>query len=242
MESIGLLTEVRQYPVKSFQGVSLQQVFIDRYGVYGDRSHAFSDEERAGTFLYGSQVPQAFMEYRAEFISQERPLSGFPAIKITSPAGKTYAWNEPALLEELESLAERRLIPLQYDPHDAQLAVDDEPVHIIASASVKELERQWGKSLNPLRFRHNLMLHLDQSRPFAENMWIGKRIQVGNVLLEVTKKCVRCRMITVDPHDFTVDPSLLKWLGQEHEVCFGVYAKVIQTGEVKLGDEVFLPS
>jgi hypothetical protein len=41
----------------------------------------------------------------------------------------------------------------------------------------------------------------------------------------------------VNPDDGTIDPSLLKTLAKEHQACFGVYARVVKTGTIRIGDK-----
>lgn len=78
-------------------------------------------------------------------------------------------------------------------------------------------------------------------KPFLEEKWFGKRLQIGDrVELEIKRHCERCMIITVDPTDSKRDPSLLKTVVKERKNHFGVYASVIRTGEISLGDQVFL--
>jgi hypothetical protein len=64
---------------------------------------------------------------------------------------------------------------------------------------------------------------------------IGKDVE-----LEIKRHCERCMIITVNPSDSQRDPTLLKTVVKERNNHFGVYASVIRTGEISLGDQVFL--
>lgn len=39
--SLGKISAIHRYPVKSFRGESLQEAAVSRFGLYGDRSRAF---------------------------------------------------------------------------------------------------------------------------------------------------------------------------------------------------------
>lgn len=47
-------------------------------------------------------------------------------------------------------------------------------------------------------------------------------------------------MITMDPDSLQKDPVLLKKLHKEFDLHFGVYASVIKTGQIRIGDKVEL--
>ncbi|MEJ8548827.1 MOSC domain-containing protein [Brevibacillus borstelensis] len=84
--------------------------------------------------------------------------------------------------------------------------------------------------------RPNIVLEQADVVPFAEEDWIGRRIQMGEVVVEVFKKCKRCSMVNIDPENYSVDPSPLKTFAASRQACFGVYASVVETGVVRVGD------
>ncbi len=59
---------------------------------------------------------------------------------------------------------------------------------------------------------------------------IGTKIQIGEVLLEVSQNCTICNHLSV------IDKSLPKLLKNDR----GVFIKVIKAGEIKKGDKVYL--
>ncbi|AMA73366.1 MULTISPECIES: MOSC domain-containing protein [Aneurinibacillus] len=236
---IGEIKEIIRHPVKSFRGESVRKTTIQPYGLYGDRSHAFLDGTRPGQFLTATQLP-AMIGYQAEFIGQES-LEKFPQVKITSPSGKTYFWGDEALTKELEEKSGRSISTIQYSPDHIPLgAIEEENVLLATDASLAKLEELWGDKVDHRRFRPNILIAMYENIPFAEDHWFGKRMMMGEAELEIKRHCERCMMITINPDTCAFDPSLLKTVVRERNNYFGVYASVIKTGEIKVGDKIYL--
>jgi uncharacterized protein YcbX len=113
-------------------------------------------------------------------------------------------------------------------------------VHIVNAATVRELSSAIGVSLNPTRFRPNIVL--DGVPAWSEFDWIGKSIQCGSTTLEVISKTVRCDGISIDPLEYPENvldiPRLLTKNFPEHGPYLGVYAVVEEGGTISLGDDV----
>lgn len=58
--------------------------------------------------------------------------------------------------------------------------------------------------------------------------------------MQVDKYCDRCSMVTLDPDSLARDASLLKKINTEMNLNFGVYASVKKTGDIEVGEKVFL--
>lgn len=112
-------------------------------------------------------------------------------------------------------------------------------VHIVNLASLRELERTVGTTLNPLRFRPNLVI--DGLAPFAALDLVGKTITVGPVELEVIKRTERCAATDVDPatgtRDTAIPAVLMRTWGHSD---FGIYASVTTGGTATVGDAVIV--
>lgn len=110
-------------------------------------------------------------------------------------------------------------------------------LHIVNLASVRALERVAGRTIDPLRFRPNVVI--DSDEPWAEFQWLGKTLKIGGAQLEVTDRTQRCAATNVDPETATRDmaiPAILERT-QGHS-DFGIYARVIAAGEIAVVDEV----
>ncbi|MEC4595060.1 MULTISPECIES: MOSC domain-containing protein [Nitrospirillum] len=115
--------------------------------------------------------------------------------------------------------------------------IEEKAVSLINLASCKDLERVTQTPVDPRRFRGNLLL--SDLAPWAEAQWVGKRLRVGETLLEVFKNIRRCAATEVNPVTGERDMPVLKSLmnGYGHVNC-GVYARVIEGGTVRPGDTV----
>ncbi|MFK9115571.1 MOSC domain-containing protein [Peribacillus frigoritolerans] len=235
---VGHIQEITRHPVKSFTGEQVQKTKVMDYGLYGDRSHAFKGKN--GKFLTITQVPE-MVRYQAAF-SGEEALDQYPEIQVKTPSGNFLTWGEGAFQQEMERLLKQEAEPVVYHPAHIPLgAIEEENILLVSDASIGELTKLWGKELDGRRFRQNLIISLVNKTPFLEEQWFGKRILIGNeVELEIKRHCERCMIITVDPSDSHRDPSLLKTVVKERENHFGVYASVMQIGEIRVGDQVFL--
>jgi uncharacterized protein len=100
----------------------------------------------------------------------------------------------------------------------------------------------------PDRFRPNLLLETDGDG-FLENAWIGRRLALADVVLEVIGPTMRCGMTTLAQRDLPNDREILRTLARHNRVdfknagrfaCLGVYASVVQPGCVAVGDRVQL--
>jgi uncharacterized protein YcbX len=115
-------------------------------------------------------------------------------------------------------------------------AVDDSPVHVLTTASLAWLRRRLpDAAIDERRFRPNIVLDVPGESP-VEQGWIGRVLSIGRAKLRMTRPTERCVMTTLAQGDLPADPRVLRCLGEEADACFGVYAQVVQPGEVRVGD------
>ncbi|MFC0391393.1 MOSC domain-containing protein [Paenibacillus mendelii] len=239
LTSIGHISEINRYPVKSFAGETLQTSLIESYGLYGDRLHAFIDETKEGwSRYYTARQAPSMLSYKTQLIGEDSGERA-PHVRVTSPDGRIFNWDE-ALLREIQAFSKRKLSMLTCKPEASELAaVDTGSILIITDSTLRKLEAMWGKRLDPRRFRANLVVTLDDES-IHEGDWIGKQLSVGSAQLQVDQYCERCMMITIDPDTLEPDKSLLKKVNEELGLNFGVYASVKRTGQIHVWDNVFV--
>jgi uncharacterized protein YcbX len=113
-------------------------------------------------------------------------------------------------------------------------------VSIINLASVAAIETVVGVPVHPLRFRANL--YADGWPAWHEFSLLGQEIAIGGARLKVTKRIVRCAATNVDPEngirDLTIPATLMQTF--DHMDC-GIYARVIDGGDVVVGDAIVIP-
>ncbi len=87
------------------------------------------------------------------------------------------------------------------------------------------------------RFRPNLLLDAGNSDlPFPEADWVGRRIWIGDVELDVVGDCPRCSMVTHGFGELPRDTGIMRSLVEANSGNIGVYAKVVHAGTIAIGD------
>ncbi|HEV2922174.1 MAG TPA: MOSC N-terminal beta barrel domain-containing protein, partial [Actinomycetota bacterium] len=232
----GVLTDLARWPVKSLGGEPLQAARLDWRGVGGDRAYALLDrrEGREGRWLTIRQAPRmlawsaAYPQAPDDRLDPADP----PPPTLRAPDGAAWGWDDPGLDEALAAdlgLAVRRHRDLggQQDLRASVL--------VTTEASRRALAEALGRPVELRRFRTNLHLELD-APAFAEEGWEGGRLQVGEVTLALAHPCARCVIPTRDPDDLSRWPELLRWLHRGRGGLFGVNARVVAAGRVRVGD------
>ena len=109
-------------------------------------------------------------------------------------------------------------------------------VHIVNSESVQALGTMIGAKVDARRFRPNLVV--SGLEPWSELDLVGKKIRVsGGTVLQVFKRTERCAATNVDPETGVRDMKIPSFLSKTLGHCdFGVYARVIDGGNIHLGD------
>ena len=110
-------------------------------------------------------------------------------------------------------------------------------LHIINLASLRELERAAGRSIDPLRFRANVLI--DGLPAWAEFGWLDKQIRLGDLRLSVFARTQRCDATNVDPTTAARDMSIPALLQRTWgHTDFGIYARVEKGGVLNVGAPV----
>ena len=118
---------------------------------------------------------------------------------------------------------------------------DSRPVSLFGLSTLNELSRETELDLDHKRFRANCYVEFDDTTPFYEDSLVGKNIQIGEKLqITISKKDVRCSIVTIDPESLVKNPSVLSTIVNKHDGAAGVYAVVLKEGIIHEGDELFL--
>ena len=219
-----MLKELWRYPVKSMAGERLQRCRVTEQGLEGDRRWAFIDRSptRDGKW-FNIKQHAALMRYRA------RLLDG--GVDLVAPDGSSVGLGGD-LLRRFEAESERPL-ELRELPGGN---FDDSHILIVNLASVEAFGLEAGMPVDHRRFRANL--YVDGLEPEQELRWLGRVIRAGEAALEVTDRCERCKVITMDPDTTEATPELLRVLVELHDERMGVYCRVVAPGTVAVGDFV----
>ena len=112
-------------------------------------------------------------------------------------------------------------------------------VHIITTSTIDTLRKlSPGSRIEPRRFRPNIILDTSPEEGFVEEKWIDKVLIIGDVHLKILQPTKRCIMTTLAQGDLPNDPEVLRTLVKQNDGHFGVYAEILQTGTVQVGNVV----
>ncbi len=114
-------------------------------------------------------------------------------------------------------------------------ASTDKYVSLINRNSIRDLEAKIGAEVDPIRFRANV--YFDGPPAWAEHAWLEREITVGGARLRVIATITRCAAIEVNPATAERDLDILGELRRHfgHNLM-GIYAEVLNAGEVAVGD------
>jgi uncharacterized protein YcbX len=192
MTVVGTVRALHRYPLKSADGERLEQVEVGPEGLAEDRRWAV--RTGSGHPVTAKQVP-ALRSVRA------RSVDGVLQVAAPGP-GEPVGWTDA-----LHVLAD--VVGDEVELEDAPGAHQQvAAVHVVSEGAVGAPDAPGGCDPVP---RANLVLGL--AEPGAERSWLGRRLGLGEVVLEVTRLPQR---------------------------CLGVYCRVLRPGTVRAGDEVVL--
>lgn len=265
-ESIGNVSRVMRYPVKSMQGEELSAGEIEQSGLVGDRAWGVVDAE-SGRVLSAKTQPELLAAHAV--LSGEVPIVTLPGVQPfaaddDTADGRLSSWLdrdvriEPAAADHGNAYEMSFDIDGELDPDreaegrfevntGAGRFLDLSPLHLLSTASLTHAQSlhpdgNW----SPDRFRPTLLLEMeapDGVEGFVENEWVGQQLRVGPVTMEVTMPMIRCVMTVREQaaRGLERDTGIFRTLSEHNDSNLGVTADVVEPGAVSLGDEVILP-
>ncbi len=247
MTRIGVIGELRRYPVKSMLGETLERVEVRTRGLSGDRVCALIDD--ATGRVASAKMPRRWrrlLECGASF----RDDSG--AVEIVTPDGRRLDPADAGAAARISELVERKVrfafvrdeaLELERANPEELAAGGDEngpgktilaigmgapeggffdafPIHVVTTASLDRVaEVALAKASEPVRFRPNIVIDSVGLDAFAENGWEGALISVGRDLrLRVAFPTPRCAVPTLAHGAIAPDPRLTVEIGKLNRV------------------------
>jgi len=246
-------------PIKALAIQELQEVEIDRLGVENDRRFCIVDED--GRMLNAKRV-QRFVAVRPRFDDATRSLAlDMPdgttvagAIELGRAIAVTiYGRSVPARVvdgpwaEALSLLADRpvRLVRFDAPGEGVDRADEGAGASLLAEESLRAIAEAAGVTarVDPRRFR--MLFGVAGVPAHAEDTWIGSRVRIGSAVVIPGGNIGRCAVTTLDPRtgvsDLDTLAALAKYRGEKvtsEPLAFGVWARVVQAGLVRVGDAV----
>jgi uncharacterized protein YcbX len=251
MIHVGHVREITRYPVKSMAGVPTESASLGWHGLDGDRRFAFRRLNDSGDFpwLTASRLPELLLYHpigRDESSGEPLPTH------VRTPDGSQLELRSGELNTEISRRfgSDVELMNLKHG------IFDEATISVISLATIAGISREVGVDLDPLdpldhrRFRANITLETERNEPFLEDAWIGgtlvfgdlsePRAEAGGPAVSVTLRDLRCVMLNLDPDTGAKDARIIKTVVRLNQNNAGVYATVVRTGKITVGDRVSL--
>ncbi len=236
---VGTVAALYRFPVKSMRGELVPAAQLYWHGLAGDRRYAFMREGNTSRFpwLTGREVPD-LLRYAPYFAAAAEPMND--PVRVRTPAGADLAIEDAALREELSARYGADVMLLQ----NSRGVPDSAAISLLGVATVRELGDRVGATLDPLRFRNNVLIATAGDQPFEEEAWLDGVVRFGvdtaGPRVHVNRKDPRCMMVNLDPDAATQNPAVLRTIVREREQCAGLYCSVEGIGTIGVGDPVYL--
>jgi uncharacterized protein YcbX len=238
-QEIARIKAIFRYPVKSMAGESLASAKLGWHGLEGDRRFALHrvGNESGFPWLSASRLPQ-LLRYKP--VNQSAGGADDLPTHILTPDGRELEIRGEELQRELSEAFGSPVQMMRLD----QGIFDEAKISVISTATIEAIGREAGGELDVRRFRPNLLIETPGGEPFAEDAWVGKIIRfqadAAAAGLNVSMRDLRCAMINLDPETGASDPKVLKTVARLNGTDAGLYASVVGTGTVSVGDRIFL--
>lgn len=234
----GTVISLHRWPVKSLGGEDVDALVLDGRGAAGDRSHALFDAfKNAPRRLTARQAPR-MLRWHAAYpdVAADALLPDDPPLPVLSApdCGPSYRWDDPALPGALAADLGRE-VTLRRDVRGQQDL--GETILITTAATQAAVDAALG-DLDPRRWRTNVHVALDDVPPFAEERWEHGRARIGDADLALLHPCLRCVIPTRDPDSAVKRPEILRWLTRERAGIFGINARPLGHGVIRVGDRI----
>lgn len=206
------VAEIWRYTVKSLRGERLESVDVLADGFRGDRA----------TRVLGPDGERITGRTAHGLLGLQSGLGddGEPTIDGSR-------WDSDEALGAIRSAAGDGATLAPLDRH-----FDDREILVLTDGAIAAL------GVDRRRMRPNIVVSGVDG--LDEVGWVGKRLRMGQIELDVHHRCERCVMTTIDPDSLDVDPEVLKTINRDFEGCMGVLCSVVTAGELREGDGVEL--
>lgn len=273
---VGLWT----YPIKSCRGIKVRDVDVCAWGFKED--HRFMLVDEGGQHLSQRECPDMckiqvslvsgvlivdapdMSRFSTPFVGvgnerwrmvsvHNKFIEAFDQGKKASDWFSTYLGRHCSLVRADERYMRWREVDTAKGQTEMALAFQDSsPIHLLTTASLKELSGKSGEAIPIDRFRPNILVHSDELTPHAEDTW-------GNVLVRTSprssqfatcfvtrKKTERCGIPAIDQQTGEKCREPLATLaeyrqfseGENRKIYFGTYLIPTGIGELVVGQQL----
>lgn len=115
---------------------------------------------------------------------------------------------------------------------------DAASIHIVLASELRRLQESLpGANADVMRFRPNIVLN-DLDAPLMPDDLIGATVRIGDVVMRIDYPTPRCAMTTHGQGALDKAPQIMRMLVRNWKHNFGLYASVLQGGQIRVEDSV----
>ncbi|MFT5342763.1 MAG: hypothetical protein ACI9BH_001977 [Paracoccaceae bacterium] len=242
----GMVTSLWRHPIKSHGRESLDAVtLIAGQTMPGDRVWAVAHEQskadnsvwsRCANFSIGAKAPNltaiiAQLNEQQNTVTLSHPDQPDLTFDPDGDATAFLEWVRPLMPENRAASA--RIVRV---PGRGMTDSDFPSVTLCSMASHRAVEGQIGHDLSINRWRGNIWF--DGQPEWQEFDWLGREVQIGDVILRGCERTVRSLATTANPETGIRDTDTLKALDHWGHRDFSIRAEVIRGGDIRINDTV----
>lgn len=254
------ILEINYYPIKSFPGISVSQSNVLPHGLENDRKWMLIGEDFNPITL--RQIPELIqfslqtsdigisLSHQKESNTIDIPWEiDFPNEIETKLFGNPISlkYTSNYISEFISDKLNRKVYFAKNNSNQQRikrreigtfpiLLHDGAPISIIGTESISYVSDQIDQSLNPIRFRGNIIIKT--GTPFEEDSL--KEFTINNSRFIQYKQIPRCVVITIDPKTGRKSSEPLKYLSKYHSntqgALFGIYVFCDSKGKISTED------
>ena len=189
---------------------------------------------RCANFSRGAKAPllqaiNSTLDEGSELITLSHPARPTITLHPERDSAQLMDWVKPLMPEDRAQSA--RVVRA---PDRGMTDTDFPSVSIASLASNTAVSALLDQDISMLRWRINLWM--DDMKPWQEFELVGKTLAIGDARLEVAEPIERCMSTSANPLTGARDADTLGALRSEGHQNFGIAARVLRGGEIKLGD------
>ena len=205
------VAELWRYPVKSLAGEQIDVAEIHADGIAGDRRVLVYNEQTRN--IITSRTQPKLLGLKAAINAQGVVLiNGRP-------------WDAPETEQAIITAAGPQARLIEWDGLER---FDILPLLVATDGAIQEF------GYDRRRLRPNIIIGGVDG--LAEREWAGRRMRMGNVLIEFAQLRGRCVMTTYDPDTQKKDPAVLKHIVKKFDGTLALDTAVVQGGRISVGD------
>ena len=258
---MSILKKIFRYPIKGLSGENLNEILLEENQVLpGDREYAFARshvafDETNPVYLRKTNFLALIKEDKlaklnTKFISKSKRLIIKVDKKIVLDemlVNETNINKVEVFFQKFLNLGDNnkpKLVKGTKNENTKNLKhsfsdLPEKAISIINLNTIFDFEKRIGKKIAASRFRANLLIN--DIDPWEEFDWVGKKIKIGESVLEVFAKTQRCAATNVNPENAIRDINIPNEINFYYgHLNLGVYAKVKKTGIISVNDELHL--